>query len=68
MIAGTVPEAIHIPVMAPIKMKIFKTIKAFLPPSMDISIMSLNGNPLLHEMKIKIKKPSNNGKPTNIPL
>lgn len=54
--------------MLPIKTNIFKTIKDFLPPSMDILITSVNEKPRLNEMNTKIKNASSSGKPTNIPL
>lgn len=66
--AGTVPEAIHIPVILPIKIKIVKTIKDFFPPSIDIFIISFNEKPRLNEINTKIKNASSSGNPTNIPL
>ncbi|GAA0116080.1 hypothetical protein UT300016_18070 [Clostridium senegalense] len=68
IIAGTVPEAIHIPVIQPINTNTFKTTMAFFPPAIDILKISFIINPFLNEMKAKIKNPNNNGNPTKIPL
>jgi hypothetical protein len=54
--------------MLPIKINIFKTIKDFLPPSMDNLITAFNEKPRLNEINTKIKNASSSGKPTNILL